>query len=113
MNRRTRWIATVAVAVVALGAASGIAVASGGDDDATERPITGPALAQASKAALAETGGGSVVATEIQDEEGYYEVEVKLDDGTHVDVHLDESFDVIASKADRDHGENDGENEQE
>jgi uncharacterized membrane protein YkoI len=100
MNRTKRWIAAGAVAVVALGAGSGIALAGGGDDDATEQPITGTELAQASKAALAETGGGSVVATEIHDQEGYYEVEVKLGDGSSVDVHLDQSFKVVDSAPD-------------
>lgn len=100
MSRKKKWIAAAAVTVVALGAGTGIAVAGSGDDDATEQPITGTELAQASKAALAETGGGTVSATEIHDQEGYYEVEVKLDDGSSVDVHLDQSFKVVDSTPD-------------
>jgi len=103
VDRSKRWIAAAVVAVAALGTGTGIAVASnGGDDSATEQPITGPALARASKAALAETGGGSVTSTEINDEEGYYQVEVKIADGSHVDVNLDQSFHVIKTKADSD-----------
>ena len=110
MDRKKRWMTAVAVAAVATAAGTGIAVASGGDDDATDKPITGTELAQASKAALAETGGGTVVQTELQDEEGYYEVEVKLDNGHHVDVHLDQGFHVLASKADGDNVQDEGQN---
>ena len=101
---RTRKALLVAVAVLALGAATGgVAIASGvADDDATETPITGTALDRASAAALAHTGGGRVTGTEVGDEESYYEVEVTLDDGRQVDVQLDRSFDVVGSDADRD-----------
>ena len=39
--------------------------------------------------------------TEVGDEDGYYEVEVTLDDGRQVDVALDRDFGVIGSKTDR------------
>ena len=96
-------LALIATAVAALGAASGgIAVAAGGDDDATETPITGAALEKAGAAALAYTGGGRVTGTEVGDEESYYEVEVTLDGGGQVDVQLDQSFNVVGSDGDRD-----------
>ena len=60
------------------------------------------ALEKASAAALAETGGGEVTDTEVGDEESYYEVEVTLDDGTQIDVQLDEEFNVVSSEADDD-----------
>ena len=104
MNRKTRWIATAAVAVAALGGGTGIAVASGGDDDASDTPISGQPLDQASAAALEHTGEGSVTQTEVDDEESYYEVEVKLDDGSSVDVQLDRGFNVVSSKADSENG---------
>jgi uncharacterized membrane protein YkoI len=110
MIRGRKWLAAAAIAVVAVGAGTGIAVAGGGDDDASDAPITGTELDRATTAALHETGGGDVVATEIDDEEGFYEVEVKLDDGSHVDVHLDRSFNVIDSKADGDNQEDEGQN---
>ena len=69
MKRKARWMAAAAAAIVALGTGTGIAVASAGDDDGADQPITGPALAEASRVARAETGGGRVVATEIRDEE--------------------------------------------
>jgi uncharacterized membrane protein YkoI len=96
-----------AAAVVAAGA--GIAAAAGGSDqdsvEGPDVPITGDALQKASDAALAETGGGAVTGTEVGDEESYYEVEVTLDDGSQVDVQLDESFAVISSAADHESGE--------
>lgn len=58
------------------------------------------ALARASEAALswlkAEHGAtGTVSATEVEDEESYYEIEVTLDDGRQVDVQLTETFEVV------------------
>jgi hypothetical protein len=93
----------IGMVVVALGAVSGgVAIAAGGDDDATETPITGTDLQKASAAALAHTGGGRVTGTEVGDEESYYEVEVTLDGGGQVDVQLDRSFNVVGSDGDRD-----------
>ncbi|MBA3252139.1 MAG: PepSY domain-containing protein [Geodermatophilaceae bacterium] len=91
------------VGVTLLGAAAGgtgIATAAGGDDDdASGTAITGDALQQASSAALEFTGEGRVSGTEVGDEESYYEVEVTLDDGSQVDVQLDEGFTVVSSEA--------------
>jgi uncharacterized membrane protein YkoI len=102
VNRKTKWLAGAAgAAVVVAAAGTGIAVAAGGDDDGTEVPITGSALERASAVALEETGGGRVTETEAGDEEGAYEVEVTLDDGKQVDVHLDKEFKVIDSSSDR------------
>ncbi len=92
------WIISGVMAAVAIvGGGLGIAGASGGDRD---EPITGDALQKASEAALAHTGGGSVTETEVGDEESYYEVEVTLDDGSQVDVQLDEGFNVVSDEAD-------------
>ena len=101
MNKRTKWIAGAAIAVTAIGAGTGIGVASGvGDDDARDTPISGTELEKASAAALESTGGGRVSGTEVGDEESYYEVEVTLDDGSQVDVQLDRDFNVVGSEAD-------------
>ena len=56
-------------------------------------------LEQAEQAALAETGGGKVTETEVDDEESKYEVEVTLEDGTQVDVQLDEDFQVVGTES--------------
>lgn len=81
-------------------ASSGEDEALGRDDDATEKPITGSPLERASKAALAHIGGGEVTGTEVEDEEGFYEVEVTRADGSQVDVHLDRGFDVLGAEGD-------------
>jgi uncharacterized membrane protein YkoI len=100
--KTSRKLIVIAGAAVVLGAAgAGVAVASSGSDS-TEGPdvaISGDALQKASAAALASTGGGRVTETEVQDEESYYQVEVTLDDGSQVDVQLDETFHVVGSKA--------------
>ena len=91
-------IGAAAVALLAVGGA--VVATTGGDDD--EVPITGDALERASSAALEHLGEGRVTETEVGDEESYYEVEVTLDDGTQVDVQLDERFNVVSSEADGD-----------
>ena len=102
---RLLGIVGAALLVVAIaGTAGGAVIATGGDD---EQPITGSALDQASEAALDHTGGERVTGTEIGDEESFYEVEVTRDDGSQVDVQLDESFNVVGDEADDDSGGDD------
>lgn len=81
-----------------LAVVGGVVVATTGDDD--EEPITGDALERATAVALEHLGEGRVTETEVGDEESYYEVEVTLDDGSQVDVQLDEDFRVVGSEAD-------------
>jgi uncharacterized membrane protein YkoI len=101
INRKLA-VAAGAAAIVAGGA--GVAAANGSSDsDSGEGPdvaISGDALQKASDAALAETGGGRVTGSEVNDEESYYEVEVTKADGSQVDVQLDENFAVVGSKND-------------
>lgn len=80
-------------------AASAPAVDDSSEDanEGPDIPITGPDLDRASAVALAFTGEGTVTDTEIEDEESYYEVEVRMDDGSEVDVQLDEDFKVIGT----------------
>ena len=96
MKRTTIIALTTAGALAAGGTA--IAAASG-DDDATDKPISGGALEKAKAAALADTPG-KVTETETGDEESYYEVEVTRPDGSQVDVQLDRDFNVVSSKTD-------------
>jgi hypothetical protein len=98
MKRSALITAAVVSALAVL--SGGIAIAATRGDD-SERPITGSALDSATAAALERTGGGRVTETELGDEEGFYEVEVTLDDGSEVDVHLDRGFNVTDSSADR------------
>jgi ABC-type transporter Mla subunit MlaD len=107
MEKRTKIAIGMAAGVVVVAAGgAGAAVAAGGGDDG-EEPITGDALDKASAAALEHTGGGRVTETEVGDEESLYEVEVTLDDGSQVDVQLDEDFDVVGDERD-DAGEDEG-----
>lgn len=100
MNRRKKWIAGAAFAAVVIAAGSGIVAATGGND--SDAPLTGTALDKAAAAALAHTGGGTVVETEVGDDGAVYGVEVRLDDGRTVEVSLDEAFKVIGSVGDDD-----------
>ena len=97
MFTRKRLLLVGLAMVFIAGAAAAISIATSEDQDT---PITGDALAKASAAALRYTGGGTVTDTEVGDEEGYYEVEVRLEDGTEMDVHLDANFTVIGSNSD-------------
>ena len=108
MNRRTKSLVLGAAAIAAL-AGGGAAIAGAtGDDDATDKPITGSVLQRAKAAALEHTGGGRVTETEVGDEESYYEVEVTRDDGSQTDVQLDRHFNVVGGEADDDGTGDDG-----
>jgi len=107
MKRHTTFVIVGAAVAAATGAGFAITAAASTDDDGTEAPISGDALDQASAAALAHTGGGRVTETEVGDEESYYEVEVSLDDGSQVDVQLDEAFNVVSDEADDDSTDDD------
>ena len=67
-------------------------------DEEIDVPITGNALEIASKTALDYIGEGRVTDSEIGDEEGYYEVEITLDNGREVDIHLDENFNILSTE---------------
>jgi uncharacterized membrane protein YkoI len=109
MTRKIKGGLVAGVVLAAL-VGGGAAIASGGgDDDGSERPITGSALDRASTAALDHTGGGRVSGSEVNDEEGAYEVEVTRSDGSQVDVHLDRGFNVLSDEADGS-GDESGEN---
>jgi uncharacterized membrane protein YkoI len=102
MNRMTKVVTGAAIVAVAAGGGVTYTLAQGSDDDddnEVERAITGADLDTASKAALAHTGGGKVTGSEVEDEESYYEIEVTLDDGSQVDVQLDEQFNVVGDEA--------------
>jgi hypothetical protein len=78
--------------------------AAGGDDD---RPISGEARDKCIAAALAEHPGGTVTETEVGDDGAAYGVEVRLEDGSQVEVHLNENCQVIGQEADDDGREDD------
>jgi hypothetical protein len=102
MQRRTRLIAAAGLAVAVAG---GIAAAAGDND----QELTGATRDRAVQAALAATGGGTVLETEAGDDGAAYGVELRLADGRQVEVNLDSSFKVIGQEADEDRaGEDQG-----
>ncbi|TFB73226.1 hypothetical protein E3O06_08315 [Cryobacterium glaciale] len=94
MNKKNILIATAVGVVLVLGGAGvALAVSDMGDNDG---PLSGETLDRASNAALAEVGPGTVTSAERNDDGGSaYDLEVRLDDGTTVDVELNDSFDVV------------------
>ena len=104
MNARKAIIAAAVALMLLVGA--GVAYASGtsgdgssGDGSSGDGPSTGPGMDQAKSIALQQVNG-RVTATEFQDQEGYYEVEVTKPDGSQVDVHLDKNYNVINAQSD-------------
>ena len=102
-TKRTRFMAAGVLATALVGGGAAIAIGGSGDDD---RPLTGSNLDKATAAALEQTGGGTVIETEVGDDGAAYGVEIRLGDGRVVEVNLDESFNVIGDEADDD-GPND------
>ena len=99
MRRRTRWLVGAGLAAAMAGGLVAAAAAAGGDDD---RELTGATRDRAVAAALAATGGGTVLETEAGDDGAAYGVEVRLDDGRQVEVNLDERFKVVNQEPDED-----------
>ncbi|HZI98295.1 MAG TPA: PepSY domain-containing protein [Actinomycetales bacterium] len=105
MTRTSKWIVGGAVFLAATGASAGVALGAGGTADDTDPPdqqLTGTDLDRASEAALAETGGGTVVDSEAGDDGAAYSVEIRRDDGTEVEVDLDQDFAVTGQETDDD-----------
>ena len=104
INVRTLVIAAAVAMLVALGGA-GIAYANGTD---SEEQLTGPEADKAKSAAIAAVGGGTLTEVERDDGDGTgaFEVEVKRDDGSQLEVHLDGDYNVVGQEADED-GPND------
>jgi hypothetical protein len=94
-NVRTGLVAAGVALLLLIGA--GVAYATGSD---SPQQSAGPNMEKAKSIALDHTNDGSVTGTELDDEEGYYEVEVTKDDGSQVDVHLDRNFNVLGTPAD-------------
>lgn len=97
-RRKIGWVAAATVAAMLVGGAA-IATATGDDDDGS---LSGSALERATAAALAHTGGGTVIETEVGDDGAAFGVEIRLDSGRVVEVNLDEEFRVVGQEADDD-----------
>lgn len=101
MKKKTVLIGSALAAVLVLGG-TGVAVAVT-EPSENDGQLTGTTLEKASNAALKEVGEGKVTDSEADD--GGYEIEVTLDDGSDVDVALSESFAII--RVDRDNDDSD------
>ncbi len=66
-----------------------------GANDESDGSLTGDTAANASAAALAATGGGTVLAVESDDGTEGYEVEIRKTDGSEAEVELDQDFKVV------------------
>jgi hypothetical protein len=107
MERKTKLMIATGIAAAAVAGGAGLALAGGGTD--ADRPLAGSDLSRATEAALAHTGGGTVVETEVGDDGAAYGVEILLADGSVVEVDLDARYEVIRSTPDEDRpGEVDG-----
>jgi hypothetical protein len=99
MDKKRKWIVGGALALAVVAGGTGLAIASGGDDD---RPLTGSELDKATAAALEHTGGGSVVETDVGEDGAAYGVEIRLANGSVVELFLDANFHVTGEASDDD-----------
>ena len=104
MKRSLKWtlIAVPTVLVVAAATAFAADAPPFGSDE-----IQGADRDRAVEAAIAHVGGGTAISTEDRDEDSPYEVEVRTDNGSIVDVDLDDSFRVIGTDSDDDRYDDD------
>ena len=110
-EKKARWIIVAVVfglGIIAGSVGSGIVVATGGSGDGDDQPITAAALAECTAAALAANPGGTVTETEVGDDGAAYGVEIRLADGSEVEVNLDENCRVIGQEADDGSDDDDG-----
>jgi uncharacterized membrane protein YkoI len=72
----------------------------GGGSEAAEQ-ATGPRADDAARAALDAVGGGRVLEVETADDGmSGFEVEIERDDGSYVEVNLDENLEVVSTGGD-------------
>jgi hypothetical protein len=100
-TKRTLLVAAIAALVLVAAVGAGIAKAVSGSDET----ISGPAASKAAAAAVKAVGGGKALEVELQDDgAGVYEVEVRREDGSQIEVHLDAQFQSVGAAADDDKG---------
>jgi hypothetical protein len=99
MKTRTKVVVGALAGIAVIGVGTGIGVATMGDND---QPLTGSDLERATAVALEHTGGGTVTDSEVGDDGAAYSVEVRLADGSQVEVNLNANFEIIGSSADDD-----------
>ena len=97
MNKK-KLILIGAGVVAALAIGTGAVMAGSGDDE----PLRGGTYDRATEAALEQVGEGEVIETEVGDDGAAYGVEIRKDDGSVVEVNLDENFEVTGVERDDD-----------
>ncbi len=99
MDKKKKRIVVVAIAgLVLAGIGSGVVLAGSGDDE----PLSGSTYDRAAETALGHVGEGSVIETEVGDDGAAYGVEIRKDDGSVVEVNLDQDFNVVGTERDDD-----------
>jgi hypothetical protein len=102
MRTRMWMLAALVAGLLLVGA--GVAYATGSSEGSSGQ--SGGANIEKARSVALDHVNGRVTGTEVEDEEGYYEVEVTRDDGSQVDVHLDKNFHVLGTLADHEGPEN-------
>lgn len=102
MKKRVRLVTGAVAAVAVVGIGAGVAVAG----DRGDKPLRGSDRVKATAAALDHTGEGRVTDTETGDDGAAFGVEILLDNGSQVEVQIDQNFNVTGSEPDED-GTND------
>lgn len=93
--RSKRVIIPSVAALAALGVGAGLWSATAADD------VRGSERDRVGAAAVRAAGGGTAVEVETSDDRGEaYEVEVRKDDGTEVDVALDRDLEIVGREDD-------------
>jgi hypothetical protein len=105
MDTRKKVIVGAVAALAVVGVGTGVGIAASGDDD---QPLRGSVRDRAEAAALEHVGGGTVIETEVGDDGAAYGIEIRREDGSVVEVNLDENFQVIGSEGDDDGSGEDG-----
>lgn len=104
MNRKLVVGAAGTGIMVAAALAGGASAVASNDDDGggtVNVNVTGSQAARATAAALAATDGGTANSVERDSENGAtWEVEVTKQDGTTVDVRLDQNYQVVVIEGD-------------
>lgn len=104
INRKLVAVAAAIAAVAAGGV--GIAQAVGGG---SEEQVTGPSAEKAKSAALKAVGAGTVTEVERQEGGRGFEVEVRRNDGSHVDVRVSDRYQSLGTESGEDEKSGSGE----
>lgn len=97
MGTRKKLLVAIVGSLAVIGIGTGVVFAAGVDDD---RRLKGNAYERATTTAVEHLGGGTVIDTEVDNDGSAYEVEIRKDDGSVVEVNLNEGFNVMEVKQD-------------